>query len=679
MKKTYVWILIVILLGSILHPVQAGTQSDTQKSEELPSAKTVLEAPNKNDEECENGFRLHKHVTGNLGPDSFAVITENDILVLESWMGYVKRFQNGRYVATIELDADDLYDGGLLATNDRYAYVAGKEGLIRIDLSNYSLTRYLYTVEGIGEYITDLVFEEDHLVLISEQMGNYCFDPADGSLTKTNLGTHRETLESNGQCVLHVVREDNEWFLNNSGAIDVVGVDKEGNLYIRVFDFSLNTADPEIYTIRKYDPNGNLTAYISIDITNQFEFPYHDVRLGNDGRIYMMTVYEPYTAVYSFDNSLKESLPEPHISQAPEKPVPQETKKGKTNETKGPWDYEIQPMPVTRTRTQVLESAKKMRDQKWTFRSWSGKNWKYAYDSGLGRTIYSRPAYLANAKTGDVFTGIPYCWNGMNGNQGETLYPFIDCVGQKKNTTGNCTTTIIGDTIGIDCSGFVSAAYGLDNKVNTSSYYDDPLADTYYPEINFSDLQPMDMVVKNGHMMLFLKWETNGSSFKTIESKASNSKLDSEGKVKYNSNDGKVVTRTVTASSLGDDYIYRRPKHWFTSCQHSGTYQQSTAAEHNIVCSKCGQLIRVEAHQFSVTSSTDTKHTRHCSLCDYTRTDNHTFKYSDITTTTHTKTCSVCGKQIRERHTFASGTGNCTQCGAASPYSPDWVDLPVGE
>ena len=179
--------------------------------------------------------------------------------------------------------------------------------------------------------------------------------------------------------------------------------------------------------------------------------------------------------------------------------------------------------------------------------------------------------------------------------------------------------------------------------------------------------------------MLFLKWETNGSSFKTIESKASNSKLDSEGKVKYNSNDGKVVTRTVTASSLGDDYIYRRPKHWFTSCQHSGTYQQSTAAEHNVVCSKCGQLIRVEAHQFSVTSSTDTKHTRHCSLCDYTRTDNHTFKYSDITTTTHTKTCSVCGKQIRERHTFASGTGNCTQCGAASPYSPDWVDPPVGE
>ena len=690
-------LLTLLLLVTNLQFVGAEGIPNWRNDTMTPTAEKVLEAPNAYEQEAENGFRLYKSLAGQGGPGAFAVIGEDDFLILEGWMRYIKRFQGGQHVATIPLDAEDhLSDGGHMVANGRYAYVASYKELIQIDLKDYSQTRYTYPNEDIGYYTYDLLFDGNELILETEAIGNYRFDPANGSFAKTELGIHREPIQAGEHEMLRIAYGSQEWYLDACGVgQEVIGIDLAGNLYMSVFEWDLDRTDSGYNTIRKYDVSGKLIASTSVHRSNWFSSPWNEIRLGEDGRIYVMAVYEPFTAIYRLENSLTAAVYDPYVPIREEalEVRPVEPREG--DEINAPWDNFILPMDTNRTRAQVQASAIKMREQKWTFQAHSGNNWRSEYDSVLKKEIYSRPAYLAEAYPGKEYTGIPYCWNGMNGNVGETLWPFIDCVGQTKNTTGNCTTTVIGDCIGIDCSGFVSAAYGLANKVNTLRFlggqelinaliqegYSDAKAraeaqkaEEYFPKIGFNDLQPMDMIVKDGHMMLFLAWEVRGRSLYTIESKAENKNLDSNDCVLYDEQDGKVITRLLTKEWLtGNQYsTFRRPAHWFTSttCQHSHSYQQSTSSQHKVVCSKCKAQIRTENHQFSVKSTTASTHTRRCSMCGYSRTDSHSFRYSNITKTGHTKTCSLCGKQIREGHTASSGSGDCTQCGYTSPYTP---------
>ena len=108
-----------------------------------------------------------------------------------------------------------------------------------------------------------------------------------------------------------------------------------------------------------------------------------------------------------------------------------------------------------------------------------------------------RPGYIEGRLNQDV-KGVPYCWGCMG-----TLAQVAGRIGQGTLAGNVCTrNNPRADTAGVDCSGFVSASWGLSTHFSTMAI----------PAIaqrldNPWDLQPGDALNKPGsHVMLFLRF-----------------------------------------------------------------------------------------------------------------------------------------------------------------------------
>lgn len=108
--------------------------------------------------------------------------------------------------------------------------------------------------------------------------------------------------------------------------------------------------------------------------------------------------------------------------------------------------------------------------------------------------------------------GIPYCTGGMNGYETfrqnrykqTSLYEVLEmtsesgvlyCVGNILKTYLNSSghRTIVPDTVGVDCSGFVGSTCGISTKLNCVD-----LAE-YGHEVASSNIQPFDIIIEDIH------------------------------------------------------------------------------------------------------------------------------------------------------------------------------------
>jgi hypothetical protein len=107
-----------------------------------------------------------------------------------------------------------------------------------------------------------------------------------------------------------------------------------------------------------------------------------------------------------------------------------------------------------------------------------------------------RPGYLHN-KVGQEVRGVPYCW----GCQG-SLAQFRTRVEHGMLAGNICThNEPRNDAAGVDCSGFVSAAWGLSTHFSTAAI------PSISSRIDAWDLRPGDALNKpNSHVMLFLRF-----------------------------------------------------------------------------------------------------------------------------------------------------------------------------
>jgi hypothetical protein len=108
-----------------------------------------------------------------------------------------------------------------------------------------------------------------------------------------------------------------------------------------------------------------------------------------------------------------------------------------------------------------------------------------------------RPGYLIG-KAGQQVRGIPYCW-GCSGSLDQIRSKIDHGVLAGNICTHNAPRT---DVAGVDCSAFVSAAWGLANHFTT-----DAIPAIAQPLPNAWDLRPGDALNKPGsHVMLFLRF-----------------------------------------------------------------------------------------------------------------------------------------------------------------------------
>lgn len=163
------------------------------------------------------------------------------------------------------------------------------------------------------------------------------------------------------------------------------------------------------------------------------------------------------------------------------------------------------------TRSQVEQRAVAMMDLKWTYSAANNSVLNNQYSAYV-----TLPKQLQNVTTAQMI-GIPYNWGGIDGidsaSYNASWTSFLDAV-NRGAYTGNVNTEagygLIPGTAGVDCSGFVQAAYNIkDYKQSTTT-----LLNKYFTRIDIKDVKHMDILDRPGdHVLIFDKWGTfNGIS-----------------------------------------------------------------------------------------------------------------------------------------------------------------------
>lgn len=248
---------------------------------------------------------------------------------------------------------------------------------------------------------------------------------------------------------------------------------------------------------------------------------------------------------------------------------------------------------VTLTRSEVESRARAMANMQWTLMS--------SHKSIYGDYV-TIPAHISGASVGSTMTGIPYCWGGFNGlDTNGNWIKYSEAALLNRQTAGNIRTrddngNSIGHqtkTIGVDCSGFVSSAYGLTSRQSARG-----LANNYGNPIQYNQLRPMDFICKSGvHVVLYLSQYT-----------------DSNGNIMYNIIDSSIEMGKVAIRAVPKSYYTSNGYSCYTPWNPECTYEYSfTAGYHYQKCTDCGYKLTSEPHDFR---SINNRYV--CNDCGYT-------------------------------------------------------------
>ena len=601
MKRILSSAICFLLIIGLFTNTYLAKANDTKKPED--SAAVLCSIPNDN---SQNGLCLDINEQGNGGPASFAVLNPDDILILDSLNQRIQRYRYGAYSETIEIELRDAYQ--FLETDGENAYLIGQNHFAVIDLQDKTQLYIDYPVEELGTFVCSCSFSEGKLYLMTEKYGNYVFDPSDLTIAKTSLGYHAERVGGISGNTVNVKAANMNWSLEAADTMmDIIGFSPENELLVLALDLSLQRTAADYCTIRKYAAGGSVKASSSVDLSNCVFKPIHFVKTDGNGTVYVMESYEPYTVIYVMENSVLAPVRNEEIPPIPASPSAVSSDNQITVDV-GTRSETHEPQTVTISRAAAQTKALNMKNYTWTF-----KTGHDAWDNNS-----TAPRYLLAQKNAGLMpcseTGIPYCWANFNtlttvtDDAGNTHYSFAVGVnqvlsnGNMKCRTGNISTTQINNTIGTDCSGFVSGAYGFTNKVDSSRFYNNSV---YFTTITRNDLTRMDYLVKSGHVLLFYQWiSSTYGTFTTIEcTTATNSAGERD----------KVLSRTLDLDTISG-YIYRRPKAW-ANCTHTvvdATYSYD-AIQHWKACKFCDAHCNVANHSFTLVGGV-----YRCTVCGYT-------------------------------------------------------------
>lgn len=291
-------------------------------------------------------------------------------------------------------------------------------------------------------------------------------------------------------------------FPSNLACADLVGIDKAGNYFILVekyiSEIPLNI-EREVYTVSK---DGEILSQLVLP-NIKYLYTIKDLQIDEDGNLYhLITLKEKaqivkwknlttknqnklyYPNEYNYELHFNYFTPTNEISiQAQTINKNMVTKVGRTKalqiaETYVLHQYECKPNNLAASDVT-------------------------APDDDVVRT----PSWLiigANAR-------LPYKWGGFN-----TIEQFDAGLANGKYAGDIVTSGVSSFALGVDCSGYVSRCWQLNEHVSTA---DMPGITTKYS--SWENLKPGDAIHKVGHVRLFIKRNSNGS-FKVAEAAGRN-------------------------------------------------------------------------------------------------------------------------------------------------------------
>ena len=266
------------------------------------------------------------------------------------------------------------------------------------------------------------------------------------------------------------------------GAVEFLDIDNHGRMFVLAENIPASASDAAAFVVR-YAPSGAMEGVYELPLAQSIALSRRFVTVSGDGDVYFLKTVRGGVEVLAV--GFRALGNKQVIDVRPERSSFEYTSRDK--------GLIAAVRPLTRQR--VVETAFAFEGVQWKLTASA-----YGHDpdtacSGLRRI--RRPGYL-QGKIGQMVRGVPYCW-GCHGS----LAQFQARI-ERGTMAGNVCThnEPRSDVAGVDCSAFVSAAWGLANHFTTAAI---PAITTRLSTA--WDLQPGDALNKPGsHVMLFLRF-----------------------------------------------------------------------------------------------------------------------------------------------------------------------------
>ena len=266
------------------------------------------------------------------------------------------------------------------------------------------------------------------------------------------------------------------------GTVEFLEIDNQGRMFVLGENVPALAAGAAAFVAR-YSPAGTLEGIYELPLNNQTPLSRRFVTVSGDGDVYYLRTQR--SAVDVIAVGFRPSRNAKIIAVGPPASPSAVTFGGNA------------PVAAVRplNRQQVIETAFAFEGIQWEVTQSA-----YGRDPDSACTGFNRirrPSYL-HGKLGQQVRGVPYCW-GCHGSLAQ--------IGAKLSRgvlAGNvCTRNAPrADVTGVDCSAFVSAAWGLSTHFTTAA-----IPAIASPIANVWDLRPGDALNKpRSHVMLFLRF-----------------------------------------------------------------------------------------------------------------------------------------------------------------------------
>ncbi|HMA75477.1 MAG TPA: hypothetical protein VKP67_28915 [Xanthobacteraceae bacterium] len=269
------------------------------------------------------------------------------------------------------------------------------------------------------------------------------------------------------------------------GAVEFLEIDNRGRMFVLTENIPTNSKRPSAAFVVRFSPQGVQESIYDIPLQESVALSRRFIAISPDGDVYFLRSRKTEVDVVGVGSrkvrptAVIENPNLPHLTDA-------ETRI--TN--KGPLAA-VRPL----TREQVVQTAFGFEGLQWRLTPAN-----YGHDPDTTCTGFNRirrPGYLSGKLNQEV-RGVPYCW-GCHGSLNQFRARMASGVLAGNVCTHNDPRP---DVAGVDCSAFVSAAWGLANHFTTAAI---PAITTELT--NAWDLQPGDALNKPGsHVMLFLRF-----------------------------------------------------------------------------------------------------------------------------------------------------------------------------
>ena len=267
------------------------------------------------------------------------------------------------------------------------------------------------------------------------------------------------------------------------GALEFLDIDRQGRMFVLGENIPLAGAGASAFVAR-FAAGGKLEGIYELPLSQSVALSRRYVTVSETGDVYFLRTRQASVDVLGVGFRPLRAK----IIDTRGQPAASDTPGWKTG--KGPIAATL---PLSRQR--VIETAFAFEGVRWPLSQTAYGGDPDSACDGFNRI--RRPSYL-HGRLGQEVRGIPYCW-GCHGALGQ----IRDRINRGMLAGNVCTRNAPRrDVVGVDCSAFVSAAWGLATHFTTMAIP----AITHRLE-NPWDLQPGDALNKPGsHVMLFLRF-----------------------------------------------------------------------------------------------------------------------------------------------------------------------------